>query len=226
MICWIILNCVCRPSPTLLILQPYFIHSFPSHFCVSQCLGARPRAMGHMQWWRYHENLDTLRPNIYDMLSHFSWMCVSLSFSWFHGRHVCIDSLLYLIILTRNHSCAFGCSGTTGWRGISRHSSGYIASGRFCVIAISVPPLIARFMGPIWDPPGDDRTQWVQCWPYEPCYLGPDAVAYGLRNISRYSSYCTVSVDEDIFPIFCHTLSNINAFHITDDSISRRPVFS
>ena len=31
--------------------------------------------------------------------------------------------------------------------------------------------LIARFMGPAWGPPGDDRTQVGPCWPHEPCYL-------------------------------------------------------
>ena len=31
-------------------------------------------------------------------------------------------------------------------------------------------PLIARFMGPTWGPPGSCR--WAPCRPHEPCYLG------------------------------------------------------
>ena len=35
--------------------------------------------------------------------------------------------------------------------------------------------LLARLMGPKWDPPGADRTQVGPCWPHEPCYLSiPD----------------------------------------------------
>ena len=32
--------------------------------------------------------------------------------------------------------------------------------------------LIARFMGPTWGPPGDDRTQVGPILAHEPCYLG------------------------------------------------------
>ena len=32
--------------------------------------------------------------------------------------------------------------------------------------------LIARFMGPTWDPPGANKTRWTPCWPHEICYLG------------------------------------------------------
>ena len=33
--------------------------------------------------------------------------------------------------------------------------------------------LIARFMGPIWGPPGPTGPRWAPCWPHEPRYLGP-----------------------------------------------------
>ena len=31
---------------------------------------------------------------------------------------------------------------------------------------------IAKFMGPIWGPPGSCRPRWAPCWPHEPCYQG------------------------------------------------------
>ena len=38
-------------------------------------------------------------------------------------------------------------------------------------LILSLPSLIARFMGPTWGPSG------APCWPHEPCYLG-----YSLQN--------------------------------------------
>ena len=32
--------------------------------------------------------------------------------------------------------------------------------------------LIARFMGPTWDPSGATGPRWAPCWPQELCYLG------------------------------------------------------
>ena len=54
----------------------------------------------------------------------------------------------------------------------------------FCGVAIKLwsvmvsqrTPLIARFMGPTWDPPGADRAQVGPCWPHELCYLGHDVI--------------------------------------------------
>ena len=43
-------------------------------------------------------------------------------------------------------------------------------SGDF--ISVKISPLIARFMGPTWGPPGSCRSQVGPCSPHEPCYLG------------------------------------------------------
>ena len=37
----------------------------------------------------------------------------------------------------------------------------------------NLTPLIARFMGPTWGPPGAFRTQMGPCWPHESCSQGP-----------------------------------------------------
>ena len=39
-------------------------------------------------------------------------------------------------------------------------------------LVLMMRTLIVRFMGPIWDPPGADRTRWAPSWPNAPCYQG------------------------------------------------------
>ena len=67
--------------------------------------------------------------------------------------------------------------------------------------------LIARFMGPTWDPPGTDRTQVGPCWPHESCYLG----SHGFHLVPNFHMVCcdlTKMIGyQDSSPSNCHQMT-------------------
>ena len=63
------------------------------------------------------------------------------------------------------------------------------AQGNLTIAAVSVKPLIARFMGPTWAHLGPIGPRWAPCWPHELCYLGRNYEEYAYIDLNGLDSH-------------------------------------